>query len=219
MKFAGAEWLKSSQVERWRSPSPFGEKVADVLGQVAQGIYHLDEDLNYPRTNWGSDSEIEIPFSQCLATFDSSHLTLLLLCCEAAEIDVAIAPHSRRAMRLRFTPRTNQPSQPSVSEAFTLEGVVNLFAKPYDALFCDDSAAEVRLRKVSFERLSTLVQICHDSCLRGSLTCLSNQSIKLTLSRRLKRDGRVDERHPTYMQAIAEYKPIWSVLLPEIQNA
>jgi len=49
MKYAGADWLIKSYPDL--NPSPLGLKVADILGMVWNGLYHLDSRI-IKKTNW-----------------------------------------------------------------------------------------------------------------------------------------------------------------------
>ena len=100
IKHSGADWLQNSAK---KTLSPFGIKVADVLGQVELGIYHMDE-VSYSRVkiHWDSEDVIEVPMSSNLATFDSPKLTLLVFCCIQVGIRVQISGFSRHSVRLTF---------------------------------------------------------------------------------------------------------------------
>lgn len=77
-RYAGAEWIrKSLQVA---TLSPLGVAVADLLGDVFCGIYHLDNDT-LSRVDWGDTYVIVVPL-HCyvnLSTFDNELLTKLVV--------------------------------------------------------------------------------------------------------------------------------------------
>ena len=49
MKYAGADWLIGSYPDL--KPSPLGLKVADILGMVWNGLYHMDP-KEIKKINW-----------------------------------------------------------------------------------------------------------------------------------------------------------------------
>lgn len=91
IKYSGAEWLQRSlKVE---SLSPFTKRVADLVGQVFRGIYHLEEPH---QQDWGQERSesniVNIYLSNELATYDSSELTELVILCHQQKIRLAIIP-------------------------------------------------------------------------------------------------------------------------------
>jgi hypothetical protein len=100
-KFAGAHWLKAAEVEM----SEFGEKVADLLGQLELGIYHIQKEVMHDRVDWSSDYYIEIVLSGSLSTFDNARLTTLVLLCHHAAIRCEIHGAAPNYLRLVFYPR------------------------------------------------------------------------------------------------------------------
>jgi hypothetical protein len=86
--YAGADWIRKTL----KIPlSPLGERVADLLGDVCAGIYHLDPKA-LKRAKWDDTRSIEISLDCVnLATFDGSILTHLVIlahdACVRLEID------------------------------------------------------------------------------------------------------------------------------------
>lgn len=99
-KFAGADWLAS----RWKKElTPFHTEVADIVGQVFCGIYHIDHALNPKLWN---DSYVEIRIDgNRLATYDFSDLTTLVVLCHDRCIRLSIDPCGPRTLRLFFHQR------------------------------------------------------------------------------------------------------------------
>lgn len=76
MKFKGADWIKESLKKEM---SPIGENVADLLGEVYAGIYHLDH-RSLDRVHWDDPYFIRIIISyRGLSTVDSNQLTALVV--------------------------------------------------------------------------------------------------------------------------------------------
>jgi hypothetical protein len=112
-KFAGAEWLKANKV---KNISPFGERVADLLGYMCQGIYHLD---GIEKRDWSSADMIEITYHE-VSTFDYSDLTRLVLLAHRMAIRISIIP-AGRYLKIQFSVRTREGSvyerHPTIEEA------------------------------------------------------------------------------------------------------
>lgn len=122
VKFAGADWVRSM----FKVPlSPLGEAVADILGQVYGGIYHVPMDY-LKDIQWDHPHYIEVPIPQSgLATFDGMHLTsLVTLChdrCVRCQIDTGtvvlrgestrtgrVTRHKVSCLQLSFSPRNRE---------------------------------------------------------------------------------------------------------------
>ena len=98
MKYSGADWIKKSfNVEM----SELGEKVADILGQVFCGIYHLDSE-QLKKVNWDDDYYITFKYDGTLSNFDFNLLTKLLVLCFDNKIRINISAYSRQHIELMF---------------------------------------------------------------------------------------------------------------------
>jgi hypothetical protein len=86
-KYAGADWLKANG----KTLSPLGERVADLIGQLTAGIYHIEKEAL--KADWANEWFIELRFpTNGLATFDFNQLTILVVLCHEAAIRCAINP-------------------------------------------------------------------------------------------------------------------------------
>lgn len=119
--YAGGEWLKGQGVD----VSPFGVRVADLLGYIYRGLYHLDVEH---KANWNGVGHIEVKLDRDLSTFDSSQLTELVLLAHRMAIRIAIMPLSNRTIKLIFHERrrggewwNNHPSIHEAIEKFEKE--------------------------------------------------------------------------------------------------
>jgi hypothetical protein len=119
VKYSGADWIKYYRP----FTSEFGCKVADILGQVYRGIYHLDKAVLHKRIDWSAKHFIEITIDGELATFDNSALTELVLLCHEQSVRLAISGAAPGYLRLKFSPRKPDPElatwerHPSVEQA------------------------------------------------------------------------------------------------------
>jgi len=120
MKYAGADWLIGSYPDL--KPSPLGLKVADILGMVWNGLYHLDPRI-IKKTNWADPYCISVLIQQSLATADWQNLTELVVLCHDLAIRMDLAPHMRY-LSLLFHQRTREgyynQRHPTIEEAVLL---------------------------------------------------------------------------------------------------
>ncbi len=108
--FAGADWITQTLTysKPVRVPSPFGRLVADILGQVYRGIYHIPEQtLLHPRTKWEHDRHIEVIVRNELATYDAPELTFLVVLCHEAGVRLSIHGANIGYLCLMFSKRSH----------------------------------------------------------------------------------------------------------------
>ncbi|HEA68556.1 hypothetical protein LCGC14_0944780 [marine sediment metagenome] len=102
--YAGANWIKRSLKKEM---SPLGEAVANLLGRVFRGIYHLNSSaLN--RVNWDDGYFIKFIFDRDLATVDFNSLTALIVYAHDEKIRVSIEGCGPRYMRMLFHQRESR---------------------------------------------------------------------------------------------------------------
>lgn len=95
---SGSEWMRSSKKEM----SPFGERVADMLGEVFAGIYHVSNEV------WKADftgkKYIAVTFYENggFATYDSDHLTRLVLLAHERNIRVCVRAATHAYLKIEF---------------------------------------------------------------------------------------------------------------------
>ena len=98
------EWLQ----RQLKYPmSDFGRDVAQIVGIVWRGIYHLQQSsFLHERTNWADDQYIEmVILDEGLATFDGARLTGLFILCHDRCVRLEINSASSRYIRLKFQRR------------------------------------------------------------------------------------------------------------------
>jgi hypothetical protein len=103
-KYSGSEWL----ILRKKELSPIGRVVADILGQVFRGIYHMDRDAL--RADWSNKHYIELTINayRTWSSYDDSKLTTLIVLCHDAGIRLEIQPAGPRYFRLLFHQRARE---------------------------------------------------------------------------------------------------------------
>jgi hypothetical protein len=101
-----ASWLKNNG----KTLSDLGVKVAQIIGSVFRGIYHLEKEVLHKRVDWSSDHFICIVIPESLSTFDSSKLTELVVHCHNQAIRLNISGRAVSYLSLEFSPRIRDGS-------------------------------------------------------------------------------------------------------------
>jgi hypothetical protein len=103
--YAGANWIRKDLNV---TLSPLGERVADLLGWVFYGIYHLDYGA-LRRANWGNTHYVRLALScRGWATYDGDQLTRLVIACHDLCIRMEINPCNFHHLELLFHPRERE---------------------------------------------------------------------------------------------------------------
>lgn len=107
-KYAGNEWIERNfKVEM----SPLGRKVADLLGDLFLGIYHLDNGA-LKRVDWSDNHHIQFILSYHeLATTDWNELTKLVILCHDRLVRCSIQGCGPNRLRLLFYQRANRDGE------------------------------------------------------------------------------------------------------------
>ena len=101
-KYPGAEWI---QAHAWgKNISPLGSNVADLLGDVFGGIYHLEKRL-LEKVDWANTIWIEVRIIGELSTFDNPRLTWLVVLAHDRMLRMSIDGHCNGQLRLMFHQR------------------------------------------------------------------------------------------------------------------
>lgn len=107
--YAGSEWIKRAL--RVEEMSPLGEKVADLLGDVFFGIYHLDNSA-LRRVEW--DNAHHVIFSlgwRTISTIDDDYLTRLVILAHDRMLRLEISAANRHYLRLTFHQRRSRSGE------------------------------------------------------------------------------------------------------------
>lgn len=103
--YAGADWIRK---DLGCAMSPFGELVADILGAVYGGIYHMDVRA-LRRADWSCTYYIRVAIRPGnFATFDGSSLTQLVILAHDAAVRVNVGPAGPGRLALEFWPRRRE---------------------------------------------------------------------------------------------------------------
>lgn len=102
-RHAGADWIRSAF--EGVALSPLGENVANLLGDVFCGIYHLDT-KQLGKTKWGDNHSITVRLHyQSLSTFDDEYLTRLVVFAHDRMLRVSIGAVAPKLLELMFHQR------------------------------------------------------------------------------------------------------------------
>lgn len=118
--YAGAQWVQDNldathaiarrsngrhlKCKAAKTMSPLGVAVAEVLGFVWRGIYHMDI-AALMRVRWDEPDLVEVRVRHGLATFDGGELTWLVIVCHDMMLRMEIDTHGPRHLLLRFWQR------------------------------------------------------------------------------------------------------------------
>ncbi len=120
--YAGAGWLRHALEQRGKELCPFGERVANLLGWVFAGIYHIDDSVLSKGAVWDHDAYVRITLGRKdLSTYDSNILTRLVIACHDLAIRMEINPCNGHYIELLFHPRLREGGvsrrHPTIEEA------------------------------------------------------------------------------------------------------
>jgi hypothetical protein len=102
--YAGADWIASNYHV---TPSAFGTAVANLLGDLFSGIYHI-ESPSLGEAQWGHDQYIRVCVYGELATYGFDLLTRLVVLCHDRHIRCAVQAAAPGYLRLCFMPRERE---------------------------------------------------------------------------------------------------------------
>ena len=102
--YSGAEWIKNNLKTEM---SPLGETVANLLGHVFLGIYHLHTGA-LRNVDWSNNHHIQFIYRGELATFDFNSLTALVVFAHDEMMRVSIEGCGPDYMRLMFHQRKSR---------------------------------------------------------------------------------------------------------------
>jgi hypothetical protein len=119
-KYSGADWIETSL--KIKNMSPLGKLVADVLGQVFRGIYHLPT-TSLKNTDWSDKYMIEFNCHKSLSTVDGWELSWLIVLCFDNHLRLEISPNMR-SLSLMFHPRDPNDTEDSCRGIGSIEEII-----------------------------------------------------------------------------------------------
>jgi hypothetical protein len=126
MRYSGAEWMRRSGFKL----SPLGEVVAEIVGYVWRGIYHLSiRDLE--ASDFADQRFVQVRVPDGLSTWDSPQLAELVALCYQNGLRMEIRPRGRRHLMLGFCePAFPMPTPSDLAADLKEEGVGRAPAEP-----------------------------------------------------------------------------------------
>lgn len=129
--YAGAEWIEENlRAKRKGQPvviSSIGRKAADLLGELFEGIYHLDQKM-LMKTDWANNIWITISISyESLSTIDFNRLTTLVFLAHHLALRVTVEGGARKHLWVTFHERQRGGS--FYEDHPTLDQAVELFKR------------------------------------------------------------------------------------------
>ena len=107
MEYSGADWVKSALRAEL---SPLGVKVADLLGNLYHGIYHMDTKA-LRKINWKHPEWMEVTVYDHFATVDSDNLTRLVLFAHDYCVRVEIKACNMQYLKICFSERKREEGE------------------------------------------------------------------------------------------------------------
>ena len=135
--FSGADWIVPAL--SLDGISDFGKKVADILGDMAFGIYHLDVRA-LRKVDWKNEGYISVVVYGGLATYDTDTLTRLIVLCHDRMVRLEVSAATWKHLRLEFWPRTSRDGElytrhPTMETA--IENIRGYYAPQREAAHAD----------------------------------------------------------------------------------
>ena len=104
--YSGSDWIE----RQGKTLSPLGREVADILGQVYEGIYHISRAALHERVKWDDNLFIMIVVTDGISTFDFNVLTRLVILCHDRAVRLEINSAGFGYLRLFFSQRVREGS-------------------------------------------------------------------------------------------------------------
>jgi len=221
-KYSGADWMSQSACVQL---SPLGVKVADILGQVERGIYHIAPLVLDKREQWSNTESITISYNNELATYDLPQLTALYLCCRRMNVPFSISSKGNSFLYLKFfeSPENHYPDlEPdlSVINIGTFAdretgGNANLINWEDDRNQCIGFQAAHSV--YTHEMVEHLLEASHRLAIRCSLSSGMGRKkvINIQLNRRNhEMSKRISKRHPTWSHSLVLFAETINALKP-----
>ena len=211
IKYAGAGWMLARQ--KPPATSALGVKVMNVLGQVYQGIYHIDDYVLKPTVRWDGVFAVSVTVYGCLSTYDFEHLTLLVLCCQRAELAVGIYGSFKGYTKMFFTPNPGGSEMMSplfLDASSSLEMRLTHCTHIKKKLEDISGGAIWTTEGLAWHHVLTMTAIAHRLCTRFQVRGRSPQSLAVMVTQRTPGGG-VSHGHPTWHEAKTRLRPYWDI--------
>jgi hypothetical protein len=235
IKYSGADWLKKGI----QPLPPLATRISNVLGQVFSGIYHLNATGTQTAKLRSPAKEYTLCLFGGMATTDFDTLTRLLLCCQAANLNVSIAGSRKGSLRFTFK-NSDRPLTPTIEshEIPDFEALADLEAEHWRQMLTYPlrgglssksrfltvswnpskdyavNAFSMKSEAIDMDRLQEIVSRAHSACCRAEIEgrCpTGNGQIRLYWTTRSRTATTIMKGHPTPAQAIETLRPFWDI--------
>ena len=95
---SGSDWLMA--VKGKRAVSDLGRDVADLLGELFSGIYHIQDEVL--KADFADPYCVDVLLHRSLSTYDFNHLTCLVFLAHHMALRVTIGAARNGILRLQF---------------------------------------------------------------------------------------------------------------------
>ena len=106
MEYSGSDWLKRHlNYQKQPEPSQLGCDVADLLGELFYGIYHIDQ-KQLDKVEWSNNCHIVISIGwRSWSSIDDNNLTRLVFLAHHTAIRVGLDASTHKFIKLIFHQR------------------------------------------------------------------------------------------------------------------
>lgn len=237
-KYQGAGWLQRRS--SGQTLCLLAVKIANVLGQVYSGIYHLTDTCTRSLDSLKlTNTEYSITVYGEMATYDNSLLTRLLLCCQAAGLNVSIGGSRKGYLKLTFkSGRSAQPHIDHLNTIVDLESLADMDIPGWRlqletanrhhyinnrkslhtvVLKASDSSITGIDRKsdyIGMIRIKDIVSLAHSACCRAAIQgrCPTGfGQLTIFYTQRSRTATTIMDGHPTPAQTIENLRPFWDI--------
>ena len=210
-KYAGADWMLAR-----RNPppaSPLGIKVMNILGQVWQGIYHIDDYVLKPSIRWDGKLAIAVTIYGCLSTYDFPLLTMLVLCCQKAGVAVGVYGSFKGYTQLIFSPN---PAHSELAAPLSINDESTLEERLAQCTHIKKKLVDIHRGHIwsteglHWHYLLRMIDIAHRTATRFQVEGRSPQALSVMVTQR-DREGGISQRHPTWDDHKKMLQPYWDI--------
>jgi hypothetical protein len=211
IKYAGADWMLARQNPP--AVSVLGIKVMNILGQVYQGIYHIDDHVLSPKVRWDGVFSVAVTVYGCLSTYDFSQLSMLVMCCQKAEVSVGVYGSFKGYTKLIFCPNPGGSEilpMMAIGEDSTIEERLGQCTRIKKKLHDIDNGGIWSTDGLHWHHLLAIFEMSHRLATRVQVQGRSPQSLEVMATQRL-REGGISQRHPRCQEHTEMMRPYWDV--------
>ena len=127
-KYAGADWIEKSL--KVANMSTLGKEVADLVGDLFRGIYHLPT-VSLRKVDWENEACMSLNIDDAMATFDNDVLTRLVVLSHDRMIRVDMKACNFYYTKLLFSKRSTRGEGDTYTRMPTMEEHTGMIRTEY----------------------------------------------------------------------------------------